>query len=850
MRALICFLVLFSIFFECSAQAVKITSAPSWLVKSSFIDDKKTAADEVSNGYTLALYERQVNLADQSVFMHIKRRIYNETGVQNASEVSVSFAPQYEHVNIHYIKIIRNGGVVYNLHQKDIKVVEEEAESDEFLYNERKRAFVILKGVEKNDEIDFAYTIAGFNPVFGKHYSDKIYFASGLQIENYFQTLIVPASTNISFKTYNDAPHPKETRTGDNKIYEWLNPPIGEWKWKSGSPSWYEAETMISFTTFQNWKEVIDWGARLFKDYKYPLPAKLHALIEEWRKKSGGNKDKFATMATEFVQEKVRYLGLEIGTNSHEPHPPAEIFDQRFGDCKDKSLLLSMILRQENIESYVALVDTEEKKMIGEALPSAITFDHAIVAVRNEDGNGYRFVDPTITGQRGPFSNLYVPEYGFALVLNPSETGLQVARGSSVNRIEVAETFRLSYNDSSKLKVTTKYYGKSADRTRDELRGTSIKELGKSYQDFYAKLYESINLSRPVAVTDDSAINELKIDESYAVASAWVKDKGRKKAFNFIAQVLFDKLPNPSDHPDDAPMWLEYPLNYVYTVQMYMPEEWPQYFVPEHIKNDYYQFDFTPRVDGKIIYLEYYFATFKDHIPASMVKTYKADYEKINNEMSFALTSTPESPKTRDTPRDPVSITTLALFVLFLGILVLLVVYLNERSVPVQYDENAAWSIQGWLIVLGISLGVKIIYQSYLLFSSGYFMQATWDALRELGGVGLQGVAVFEMMAQEFSLVFGVVLLIWFLRRRDIFPVMFTWFVGILLVSQFLLMGMYMYYKHAFPGQDLVQTQMTNVIQILIYGAIWVTYIQRSDRSKYTFLISFSRERSVTGRHI
>lgn len=850
MRALICFFILNGIFFNCDAQAVKITAAPGWLVKPSFNGDKKTAADDVSNGYTLALFERQVNLVNQSVFTHIKRRIYNETGVQNASEVSVSFAPQYERVNFHLIKIIRNGEVVYNLKQKDIKVVEEEDESDEFLYNGRKRAFVILKGVEKNDEIEFAYTIGGFNPVFGKHYSDKIYFASGLQIENYFQTLIVPASDSISFKTYNDAPKPKETVAGDKKIYEWANPPISDWKWKSSVPSWYEAESVISYTTFQNWQQVIHWGTHLFKDYKYPLPAKLNTLIGEWRKKSAGDKTKFASLATEFVQEKVRYLGLEIGTNSHEPHPPAETFEQRFGDCKDKSLLLSMILRQENIDSYVALVDTEEKKMIREGLPSAITFDHAIVAVKNAVGGGYQFIDPTITGQRGPFEKLYVPAYGFALVLNPSETELQAAKGSSENRIEVEEVFRLAYTDSSKLSVVTKFYGKAADRIRDDLRGTSIKELGKSYREFYEKQYEKISIDGPVSVSDDSSVNEIKTGEKYTIAAAWEEGKEKKKTFDFTAQTLYEKLPDPAGHPDGTPMWLEYPLNYTYKVRMYMPEEWPQSFTPLHISNESYRFDFTPSVEGSIIYLEYQFKTLKDHIPAAMVETYKEDYEKMTGELSFVLYTSPDIPQQKHRPGNDLSIPALALFVVFLGALVFLVVYLNERSVQVNYDENSAWAIRGWLVLLGLSLAARVIYQSYLLFSSGYFKSSTWQALKDIGGLGLQAVGMFEIMAQEFSLVFGLVLLIWFLRRRDIFPIMFTWFMGIMLVSQLILVGLYMYYRDAFNNANLTEEQVKNVFQLLIYSAIWVTYLQRSDRAKNTFLISFYRERSVTDGHV
>ena len=110
--------------------------------------------------------------------------------------------------------------------------------------------------------------------------------------------------------------------------------------------------------------------------------------------------------------------GLEIGANTHRPHPPADVFDQRFGDCKDKALLLSMILQQEDIPAYVALINTDTRSHLTNVAPSPEAFDHAIVAIRRPDGK-YDFIHPTITCQRGPFSQLFIPAYGYGLVFTP-----------------------------------------------------------------------------------------------------------------------------------------------------------------------------------------------------------------------------------------------------------------------------------------------------------------------------------------------------------------------------------------------------------------------------------------------
>src|SRR5207342_2144670 len=114
----------------------------------------------------------------------------NESGVQNASEASVTFAPEFQKVVFHKVTLWRGDKIVSQLKPEQIKVVQEETDASDFQYNGLKRAFVIVKSVQKEDRIEIAYSITGFNPVFSNRYSDKIYFASSTVIGSYFETII------------------------------------------------------------------------------------------------------------------------------------------------------------------------------------------------------------------------------------------------------------------------------------------------------------------------------------------------------------------------------------------------------------------------------------------------------------------------------------------------------------------------------------------------------------------------------------------------------------------------------------------------------------------------------------
>src|SRR5207248_3294814 len=98
--------------------------------------------------------------------------------------------------------------------------------------------------------------------------------------------------------------------------------------------------------------------------------------------REGADEPARALPALRFVQDDVRYLGIEIGPSSHRPHPPAAVLDQRFGDCKDKSLLLVTLLRALGVEAWPVLLHTSLGRALDEWLPTAVAFNHVVVLAR------------------------------------------------------------------------------------------------------------------------------------------------------------------------------------------------------------------------------------------------------------------------------------------------------------------------------------------------------------------------------------------------------------------------------------------------------------------------------------
>jgi transglutaminase-like putative cysteine protease len=838
-------------------EKVQINTRPSWLYPIQPDLQKTPAQRDISDGYYFELLDVQVNLLRTTVYTHYIKHIINESGVQNGSEVSVNFAPSFQELIFHKITIIRDGTVFNQLQSRQIQVVQEETEAADFQYTGLKRAFVTLKDVRKGDRIEVEFSLVGFNPVFGQKYTDEFILSNNTAVCNYFRTIITSPDRKLFIQTLNDAPKPVEEQAGNTRIYHWSNLPLKYGESLSGAPSWFNNYPTVSITEYADWKGVIDWGLSIFNRYKYPLPEGLQHKIAAWRKASSGDKDQFADLATRFVQDEVRYLGLEIGPNTHQPHPPAEVFSHRFGDCKDKALLLALILQQEGIPAYVALISTTTRDKLTTSAPSPGAFDHAIVAIERSAGT-YIYVDATIPYQRGSLINRYIPAYGCSLILRDGETGLRPIEPGFLNTYSIQETLDVSNYDTSRFTVSTTYAGGAADKVRDNFAEYSTKDLEDSYRKYYGGIFDGIIQTAPITTTDDSVKNEFTVNEAYAIPEIWDTSKKGKRSLNFTVKILNEYLPDPSSISTDIPLAIGYPRTITYTLRITMPETWHWSSGDLHIKNDAYQFDFHPLTNDRYITLQYFFKTFKDNIPAAAIAQYKKDYKEMTERIFFELYKniTPaDGSSGSDAPATDGATSTTgdtthhsgklvcwpAVWLTFFFAMFFSWLWkrLNARSEDTLYPPGSGYPLGGWTIVLGITIGLGLLFQLRNFITNYYYSNHSWETLGQYGGHSLQYLSLAELVISLLCIASAGALLYWFFHRRDIFPRMFTWYAALLLCSQLLLIIGY----NVIPYQaslDNFKTELTTqLIRNFIYCAVWVTYIRRSQRVKATFLEPF-----------
>lgn len=98
-----------------------------------------------------------------------------------------------------------------------------------------------------------------------------------------------------------------------------------------------------------------------------------------------------ARLLFDFVKSQVRYIGDEGRGHAFIPHAPAQVFSQKWGDCKDKAWLLSVLAAQHGLAIHPMLISTEFEPEFADL--NLGLFNHVICAM--EDDGRMVFMDPT-----------------------------------------------------------------------------------------------------------------------------------------------------------------------------------------------------------------------------------------------------------------------------------------------------------------------------------------------------------------------------------------------------------------------------------------------------------------------
>ncbi|WP_114940582.1 DUF3857 domain-containing protein [Mucilaginibacter endophyticus] len=811
------------------APSVHISAGPTWLsVLKPY--NQKPSARTIERGFYYELIEEQVQVEKQADYNHIIRNIVSETGIQNASQISVSFDPAYERLDFHDITVWRDGKPLNRLKASAFKVIADEQDLSNFIYQGSFSALCILDDIRKGDRIEYSYTLTGRNPILNGKFCSNIYAQWYTPIAHHYTAIIASSRRKLNFKTFNSVPKLTITEANGLKCYQYEGFQLTPAHDDDREPSWYDERGFIQVSEFASWAEVVNWALSI-NPPALNIKGELGERIAKLKKEAGDDKAKYFRAAVRTVQQEVRYMGIEIGEYSHRANNPEKVFKQRYGDCKDKSLLLVSMLKADGIDAAMVLVNTDMNEHVEQYIPTAYAFNHAVVTA-NVNGKQV-WVDATMDNQGGEGTDIYFPLYGKGLVLKEGGNALTTIPPSKGGKVIGEDIYKVKDAKSPVLfTVKTTYTGDEADYMRGKLESSGMAETEKSYLDYYSKIYSKIETKDSIVVTDDLKANKLITIETYNVGDFFKKDStSGKLTADLFANFIYNQFPSITGRTK-TPVALTYPYDAHYTIKVVLPGGWNVNEDHDAISRDYYSYASNFTAKGDTLLLNYGLSFLKDNVPVNKLDEFKADIKKLNStSLGYSFSYTPPG-----TSRPSTINSALVLLVLLVTVgLIVLGVWFYQRETPgIVFAYGSTFvPIGGWLIFIALGLAGTALLTGSNMVSQDYFSNHIWNIYHgSKHELNFRVLLVVEAIGNITLMVYAVFCLVLLLNKRDILPACITGYFAFAFV--FFLAD---YILAANISSKLAETALNPLLRSIVTAAIWIPYFKKSSRVHETFIV-------------
>lgn len=807
------------------AQQVQKIQPQAW-VNNIPISSQKILQDNGS--YQYLLIDEQVNLLRETVYRHYAVKVLNADGIQSMSDINITFDHSYQKLLVHDIKIIREGKEIDKLQQSKVQTFQRETSMERSLYDGSLSAVVNLSDVRKNDIIEYAYSIVGFNPIHQGQFSTVFYQQHTVPVNRIYSRLLCDTNLDIQYRLFEGAAKPTVKQTNTMQEYLWDVEALDYLLYDNNVPAWYDPHRHVAISTFKDWKEVVDWALPLY-EYSKSQVSKLNPVLE-----NTFTKETTILSLIRMVQDDIRYLGFESGIGAYKPHPPQKIFNQRYGDCKDKSLLLVALLRKEGLEAYPMLVNTQLKEDLVEQLPSNRAFDHCVVNFRFQ-GADY-FVDPTISNQGGDLAHMSFPNYQRGLIIKQGNSELISIPQSIIPTINIKELITVDeIGGEADLLIRSEYTGSKADFIRSNFNTDSRASIQQSYLNYYHSLYTSLKSVDSVKFFDyeRSSTNKVVVEEHYQIENFWLTSDDSSYLYcEIYPLVLESQLGYPKTTQRSMPYYMGEPYSFSQTTQVDMPEDWPVQPLDVNINGDGFAYKNIIQSNGRTVSVTHNYSLHKEYIEGNSAEEMLSKHQDIQNEFNYYLTYY------HSLAGFSLSWVSVVLVLIAIGAGIFICFRIYDQYDPPAWKYAEDKPIGGWLILPAIGLTLSPLVQGADIFSDDYFNQNSWESIFSTGIDNPVQYALFfgaELVFNTLFFVFTMMVLLAFYQRRTSLPRLITFYYAL----GFIIPVMDLWIAEAIiPSQLTDQHRMEvykEVGRLIIGAAIWVPYFHLSERVKSTF---------------
>ena len=705
-------------------NAVSVAPVPDWVTPLE-ADLEAPTPDSIGDGEFYLLHDRQLKTGPdgESWYFHSAVRIANEAGMERNSTLTINYDPSYERLTYHRVRVIRDGEVIDHLDLSQFKDIQREQELEYAIYDGRRTSVYLFSDLRVGDVVETSFTRHGRNPALDSLHNSTFSLQYSVPVAQ-DHIRVVSGFPDLYYRMDPGSEVPvKRQQTPWGTAFSVYQKYIAPVSYDNETPPWYSSFGQIQFSNSTDWQQVAAWGAGVYEPFLTPDPD-IVRLAEDLTAGLTSEQEK-ATALLRFVQSQIRYMGIELGSSSFIPHAADTILARRFGDCKDKTVVLISLLRAVGIEAVPMLVNTARRQAITHVLPGATQFDHVITQVMLK-GKTY-WVDPTLSLEKGPINSDEVARYQYGLVLTDTTERLAPISSDKLTRPDtlVEEHFvvRGDGAEPTDFTVTTTFRRSEANRYRARIARTSEAKIQAGNLNYYTHYYPSIEVSEEMVIEDNADLNEIVVKEHYRIREHWdLNAAGTEYDIPFYTTEIESYLTKPDKVVRRSPYYLVHPVYIRQKTIIDLPATWNVPAQADSLQNKWFSFRNNRQYADRQIIKEVDFKSRTDHVAAGEIQDYLDQLKKVDDSLGVYLTSSLES-YDPEVPAD----STDAYWFIYLGLMTLLLIFAladPTRKRSASLDTNAVFYPVSVGKFVALNLFTLGLYQLYWMYRNYQYLRA------------------------------------------------------------------------------------------------------------------------------
>jgi TPR repeat protein len=632
---------------------------PSWVTQ---VAVPSATVSSEPNTIRLADTQFRWDGTGQAYYSHHVVQANTTAGIAQLGQIAIPFNPAYQTFQLHQLSVIRNGLAINKLDTANVRFLERELGLEQSMYTGEVTVSILIDDVRVGDALEYSFSVLGANPVYqGVIWEDAMWEAT---TPVQYRRVSIQAKANHAVRyqfigASKIAAQVKPTESVHDGLKEWVleQRDIPPFRVEPAYPAGYQPVTWLQISEYANWNSVAAWAMQLFEtppptsnEYK-SLVVRLKAISDPARR---------ATEALAYVQNEIRYTSVSFGENSHRPATPDEVIARRYGDCKDKSLLLASLYRAVGLDAKLVLVSLAYHSGFGDWLASPAVFDHVIVKLDLKHETYW--LDPTAIQKPRNIVTLGRLHDGRDVLVVDRKTDrlTQIARGKPELHVVEERVHLNDLNGPATLERTLVYSGSLAEGLRLYFSKTAPEQINKGYLDDTQRIYSDAEWAGDPVTEDNPDANTITLKAKFALPRYTERtDNGWVLRFKPVYIAHFLTLPNATRRV--GPYAIAYPVKVSFLHEVELPanasitaKDWQA-----SIGTAYFKVEETQKRNGRIVSAEYSLESFAREVPGPDMDHFVADIRKAQTDLTTTITipkdrvagtngaAAPEADKTR-----------------------------------------------------------------------------------------------------------------------------------------------------------------------------------------------------------